>query len=381
MALSLTYFCGIAAAIYVNTCLVVATVRWFHMCRPYNRNPRYYYPGRPFVTGAWLSSLVLLPYVLNPESADAWFLARFYFLPVTLFHFTLILFSYFGSVMAWRKWQWPVLIAGVPVVVILLGAVVLAVWPGTQIGGTPLSAYVLYIMGLLVTALCFVSIAVVYIWANRFDPDDFSNPADFPVTQARRWMVMVLVNTAICWMGALLDNPAVLAVIQLIISVSCVLFVLTVLHPNRNRPMAEPEQEQEPQPEQEPVQAAATADASSDASQRNQSSLPRKNQAEILSAIRTVVEVREAFLDPHLTLQDVADRCGYNRTYISGLVKREFGGFVDYVNRLRLAYVDDYLKQHPDATIAEAIDAAGFGSRPSYYAFKAKFQGNGRIQE
>ena len=25
--------------------------------------------------------------------------------------------------------------------------------------------------------------------------------------------------------------------------------------------------------------------------------------------------------------------------------------------------------------------AAGFGSRPSYYAFKAKFQGNGRIQE
>ena len=83
----------------------------------------------------------------------------------------------------------------------------------------------------------------------------------------------------------------------------------------------------------------------------------------------------EAFLDPHLTLQDVADRCGYNRTYISGMVKTQFGGFSDYINRLRLNYVDNYLKQHPDATLSEAIDAAGFGSRSRYYDFKAKLQG------
>ena len=68
---SATYLLGLAAAVYVTTCLVCAAVRWFHMCRPYNRDPRYYYPGRPFVTGAWLSSLCLLPYVLNPEHPDS----------------------------------------------------------------------------------------------------------------------------------------------------------------------------------------------------------------------------------------------------------------------------------------------------------------------
>ena len=84
------------------------------------------------------------------------------------------------------------------------------------------------------------------------------------------------------------------------------------------------------------------------------------------------MEQKQAFLEPHLTLQDVADRCGYNRTYISGLIKNGMGGFFSYVNGLRLAYVDEYLRQHPDATLSEAIDAAGFGSRPTYYSVKSK---------
>lgn len=85
----------------------------------------------------------------------------------------------------------------------------------------------------------------------------------------------------------------------------------------------------------------------------------------MLAAIREVVERQQAFLEPHLTLQDVADRCGYGRTYISALIKEEMGGFSAYVNRLRLAYVEEYQREHPDATLGEAIDMAGFGSRPT----------------
>jgi AraC-like DNA-binding protein len=354
MAISESYLCGLAAAVYVTTCIVVAAVRWFHMCRPYNRNPRYYYPGRPFVTAAWLSSLCLIPYVLNPESTDAWLLARMYFLPVTLYHFVIILFSYFGSVMQWKKWLSPVIIAGTPVVLALLFTLVVAIIPGEQASLHSVTTFLLQILGLLITAVCFTAIAIVWVWASRFDPDDFSNPADFPVTQARRWLVMVLLNTALCWTGALMGSPAVLAEIQILISFSCVLFVITALHPNRSREVAEPSQES---PEQV-----------------RQHRIPRKKQEEILSAVKTVVESQEAFLDPHLTLQDVADRSGYSRTYISGLVKSELGGFVNYVNRLRLAYVDSYLKDNPDATLGEAIDAAGFGSRPTYYSMKSKME-------
>ena len=160
---SVTYLLGLAAAVYVTTCLVCAAVRWFHMCRPYNRDPRYYYPGRPFVTGAWLSSLCLLPYVLNPENPDAWFVARLYFLPVTLYHFVIILFSYFGSVMQWKKWLWPTIIAGVPVVLALIAAVVFAVWPGVQLQDPAVMKFVLYILGLLILIILLILIVVIVL--------------------------------------------------------------------------------------------------------------------------------------------------------------------------------------------------------------------------
>lgn len=355
MPLTLPYLCGLAAAVYITVCLVCAAVRWFHMCRPYNRNPRYYYPGRPYVTAVWMSSLALLPYVLLPDSTDAWFLARLYFLPVTLFHFILILFSYFGSVMQWKKWKGPTFVAGTLVVVSLVTALVLAIIPGDQLADSVLAEYALYILGVLITGICITSMAIVMAWADRFDPDDYSNPDDFPVKQARRWMVMIIVSVVLCWTGALLDSPAVLAVIMLLIAAVVVVFVITALNPNRSRPVEEP-----------------SAQADEPAKLLYQRKISAAKQAEILAAVVTVVEEQEAFLDAHLTLQDVADRCGYSRTYISGLVKSELGGFVNYVNRLRLSYVEHYLKQNPGSTLGEAIDAAGFGSRPAYYAVKGK---------
>ena len=365
MALSLTYLYGLAAMAYLSTCLVVAAVRWFHMCRPYNRNPKYYYPGRPFVTGAWLSSLTLLPYVLHPESVDAWYLARVYFLPVTLFHFTLMLFSYFGSVMEWKQWTKTTVIAGVPVVLALLAALILAVWPGEQIGDRLETAnFILLFVGLLVTAVCLTSMVVVFVWASRFDPDEYSNPSDFPVKSARKWIFLILWNMALCWTGALLNNPAVLAVLQILLAVSCVIFVITVLHPNRNRPVEEPKTTED-------TETSADEDAALQVYKR---SLSKHKQAEMLSAIITVVEEQKAYLDPHLTLQDVADRCGYSRTYIAGLMKSELGGFFTYVNRLRLAHANRLKADNPNIPVSELIEASGFGSYTTYYKIRRQIQ-------
>ena len=356
MAQTLTYLYGMAATVYLTTCLVSAAVRWFHMCRPYNRNPSYYYPGRPFVTGAWLSALALLPYVFHPESADAWFVARLYFLPVTIYHFTLLLFSYFGSVMEWKKWRWPMVLTGTPVVAALVWAVVVAISPGEQTVGSALPEYVLYILGGIITFVCVSSIVVVVIWARRFDSDDYSNPADFPVVQAQQWMGILLTNMALCWTGAVLNDPTVLAVIQLIIAASCVVFVISALHPHRNRPVGQ-------------IQDVTMPSHPDHLYQRTMSATKRK---EIIEAIKTVVEKQEAFTEQHLTLQDVSDRTGYNRTYIAGIMKSEFGGFFTYVNRLRLEHVSSYLKSHRKASVGEAAEAAGFASRQTYYTMKER---------
>ena len=363
MLSSLSYFCGLATLVFITTSLVVAAIRWFHMCRPCDRYPEYYYPGRPFVVGIYLNALVLLPCVLHPDSMDAWYLARLYFLPVTLFHFTLLLFSYFGNVMQWRRWRVPALIAGLPMALALLAALVLALWPGDQIaeGGlvSPFAARcVLYILGLVATVLCTVALVIVLRWARSFDEDDFSNPADFPVVSARKWMGLILVNVVLCWVGALFESRALLAVIMLLLATSAVVFLISILHPTRNRPVEELEIGEETPAA--PVQAAPTTPKRTDSHQV------------LLDAIHQVVVQQEAYQDPHLTIQDVADRIGYSRSYIAGIFKAEFGGFFTYVNKLRIASVEKYLQENPDATVQEAAEVSGFVSRRAYYNVRSK---------
>ena len=369
MVSALSYLCGMAASVFVAVSLTIAAVRWFHLCRPYDRKPKYYYPGRPFVIAIFLNALVLLPYALHPDSPDAWFLARVYFLPVTIFHFTILLFSYFGNVMQWKKWRLPTLIFGFPVVFSMLAALGMAVWPGGQVEqmAPALTWTLLYVMGVITTGICIAAMLVVLAWARRFDADDFSNPADFPVTTARRWTLLVLVNLILCWTGALAASPGLMAVIMLLLAASSVLFIITALHPHRSQPVEEPEEEAAApvgEPEDEtaaPVEATAPKRAASG-----------RKRAEILSAIRFVVEEQKAYLDAHLTIQDVADRCGYSRSTLSGLFKAELGGFFNYVNRLRVQHVESYLQEHPSATLQEAVLESGFNSRQAYYAVKAK---------
>jgi AraC-like DNA-binding protein len=352
MALPLTYFCGMAASAYIAVCLCVAAVRWFHMCRPYDRNPRYYYPARPHVTSIYLSSLLLLPYALHPESPDAWYLTRFFFLPVAIYHFTLMLYAYFGNVMQWGKWRKPMIVVSVPILIPLAAAFILAIWPGAQVGSwlAVFPGAILYVLGAVISGVCIGAMILVLRWARRFDSDDFSNMADFPVIAARLWVVMVVVDLCICWVAAIWANPAVMAVVMLVFAGCSVAFIITALHPHRTRPVQLEEETEEAGPR--PVSK-------------------KKHQA-ILAAIHTVVVEQEAYLDAHLTIQDVADRCGYSRSALSGLFKAELGGFFTYVNRLRLQHVDTYRQEHPSAPLQEAVLESGFNSRQAYYTVKSR---------
>lgn len=366
MALSPAYLFGMSVTVFVTAAVVIAAVRWWHMCRPFDRNPGYYYPARPFMVAVHLNALMLLPAALAPESADAFYLARLFFLPVALLHFTLMLFAYFGSVMQWRKWRTPVLVTGVPVAQALLAAFVVAVWPGDWMvqGAMPfVGRIVFYSLGLIMTGAGITAIWVVRTWAMRFNEDEFSNPADFPVRQARLWTMLIAVNLVLCWTGALAESRTVLSVVILILAAVGVLTLISALHPHRYRQMEQEEAAQQPEAAELPSGEAVTAAGRT---------LSSKRRLDVLSAIITVVEELEAYLDPHLTLQDVAERSGYNRTYVSSIIKEEFGGFFNYINRLRLQHVEDWQKEHPDGTLQDAILESGFNSRQAFYSAKSR---------
>ncbi len=359
-----SYLFGLVTIVYITALVVLAIVRWFHMCHPYDKKPEYYYPGRPFMILCFLCATVLLPYVFNPDSIDSWFLVKTYFLPMHFFIMTLMMLGYFTSVMQRRYWLRPLIATGIPVVLLLLAELVLAIWPGEQLANPDIArifTLVIYLFGIISTVVCVVSLRKVREWALRFDEDDYSNPVDFPVKFANVIIMVIFFCVAMLWVAALVNNRFVMSGAQLMLVIVSVSILVYSLQPNRNRELDLLEKEE--------GESATSGNPMS-----------KKTAKEVLAAVRKVVETDQAFLEPHLTLNDVAARSGYNRTYVTKIIKTEYGGFFNYINSLRLKYFEAYKLEHPDASILEIASESGFGSRQSYYNVKDKLDSLGPAQ-
>ena len=50
-----------ACLILVVAAVVCGIVRWFHMCRPYDKSESFFYPARKIVSLQYFSTLLLVP--------------------------------------------------------------------------------------------------------------------------------------------------------------------------------------------------------------------------------------------------------------------------------------------------------------------------------
>ena len=94
--------------------------------------------------------------------------------------------------------------------------------------------------------------------------------------------------------------------------------------------------------------------------------------AQTAQEIEAYVRDEQAYLNPHLKIDDVVGHCQYGRTNVSLTFQRRFGSFANYVNGLRLAHFDRYVADHPEETKEAAALAAGFSSYTAYYRANQK---------
>ena len=363
-----TYLLGLAALAYVLTSVTVAAVRWFHMCRPFDQHPDFYYPGRKHVVWFSLSTLILIPFIVNPDDIDAWYLLRTVLFPLLFFYFTNLMFAYFGGVMRWQKWKNYIRILAIPVYLTLTIALVFAIWPGNQIGeggliSCLLADHILFFLGIFLSMFGINTLLLVGKWCKKFDENEFANPEEFPVLFARRMMMFQVVISLLIWANVLFGTPVFTAIVMFVLSVSEIFFLILALPPHRTQEYVEASEEAPHTPETETSNATR---------QGYLQGLSKEKEAEILYAIQAVVIEQQAYLDPHITLQDIANRCGYSRTYIAGLFKSELGGFFSFINLLRLEHAEAYQHNHPNASIQEVAMESGFSSRQNYYSVKAR---------
>lgn len=100
---------------------------------------------------------------------------------------------------------------------------------------------------------------------------------------------------------------------------------------------------------------------------------PKSSEEEgLMARFEKLMTEERAFLQPGLTLVDVADHLDTNKSYISRLVNNTYKlPFPDMINTLRIDYAEEYIVNHRDATQAEIAIACGFPSASSLnIAFK-----------
>ena len=94
----------------------------------------------------------------------------------------------------------------------------------------------------------------------------------------------------------------------------------------------------------------------------------------IASEIEQFVNTEAAYLDPHLKLEQVVERCSFSRKYVTKVFIERYGGFADYVNGLRITYYEHYRAQHPNSTEEAAAEASGFTSFKAYAKAKERLR-------
>ena len=84
----------------------------------------------------------------------------------------------------------------------------------------------------------------------------------------------------------------------------------------------------------------------------------------------------QLFLQPSLSLADVADRLHTNKTYVSKMVNNTYNlGFPELLNTLRVDYAQQYIISHKDARQEEIAKACGFLSASSFNNIFKKITG------
>lgn len=96
----------------------------------------------------------------------------------------------------------------------------------------------------------------------------------------------------------------------------------------------------------------------------------------LLDSFQKEVIKKKMFLKPGLSLQEVADVLGTNKTYVSKLVNNAYSmGFPELLNILRIDYAEQYLQSHQDAKQTEMAQACGFISASSFNSIFKKITG------
>ena len=345
----------------------------------------YNYPARNVFSTLYSLAIMLVPCVVNPDDTEAKTLKQLYFVLFYPPAVTLLICKYFGAEKNWDSWRWPSLALMMPVVAIMAMLSFLGFVDGSQFSENQINTirYSTFAISIAWIVMCVIVNVKLFGWVRRH-PDgsnEFSNAADFPCAFALRCTIQSLGVVALSWIFYALGYRAI-AVANIVFGIWTALFLIKALHPQRKHiqtidiqviPTSYSTNNDIVKENVDCDNCVSQPPISESVQQQEKSSLKDEHYDKIIAEVVAYIEGKKAFLNPHLKLSDLADHCTFGQTYISLALKQRYGGFYNYVNKLRLAYFEEYKRLHPNAILDDIAERSGFSSRQSYYNVKKRF--------
>ena len=88
---------------------------------------------------------------------------------------------------------------------------------------------------------------------------------------------------------------------------------------------------------------------------------------ELINKIETLINIKKCFLNPEITLPDLAQSLGTNRTYLSQVINQHYNkNFNQFINHLRIEEAKKIITERTDCTIIDISHKCGFNSYNSF---------------
>lgn len=349
---------------FVLSSLFCAVVRWFHMCRPFNKEEAYFYPARRLITLIFLFFTLEAVYLFHPREADTWLFIRS-FLVISLPAMGTLAFKRFFFGDERRRRLRILLVGGVP------GVAVGALFVMACVGGGVLERYhtaVLTAVGVLggVLSLCLLRASWwLYTLINAYQHGEYSNKDDFPVRFASGVVALPLLTVLAGWAVFLTGSREVNAWLNVAMAVMNVAILIVILHPQRkeckqiNDEMEKAVLKTKEEDKDEDVLASY-------ANPTKKANIPEAVKDELERSIRKALIEEQLFLNPNLRMDDLITAASSNRRYVSAVLGERFGSFYSVLSNLRIENAIAYAKEHPNASAEDIAVNSGFTTAKTY---------------
>ncbi len=354
---------------FVLSSLFCAVVRWFHMCRPFDKEESYFYPARRLITLIFLLFTLEAVYLFHPQEADTWLFIRS-FLVISLPAMGTLAFKryFFGDK---RRRSRRILLVGV-----VPGVAVGTLFVMACMGEGILERYhtaVLTAVGVLgvVLNICLLRASWwLYTLINAYQHGEYSNKDDFPVRFASGVIALPLLTMLAGWAVFLTGSREVNAWLNGVMTVTNVTLLIVILHPQRKEcKQINDEMEKavlKTKDEDGDVLASYAAPA-------KKANIPEAVKDELERSIRKALIEEQLFLNPNLRMDDLITAASSNRRYVSAVLGERFGSFYSVLSNLRIEYAIAYAKEHPNASAEDIAIKSGFTTTKTYRATLNKY--------